>query len=72
MACILLISCLNMWASARPTQESLCFLLLALLLGLLDVRHHAASTLDLTLCELVTATRIGVIAGSQLNTYRRT
>ena len=72
MVRISLIIKLNIWASIRPTQGLLRFLLLTLLLRFLDVGHHAASTLDLTLCELVTAPRIGVIAGSQLNAYRRT
>ena len=64
MSFIPLISFLNIWASARPTQESLRFLLLALLLGPLDVGHHAATALYLTVCELVTTPRVGVIARS--------
>ena len=69
MACIPLISYVNIRASARPTQESLRFLLFALLLGLLNVGHHAATALYLTVCELVTTPRVRVIARSQLNAY---
>ena len=64
MVFILLINYLNKWASMRPPQGLLRFLLLAFFLGLLDVGHHAATALYLTLCEFVTTPGVGVIARS--------
>jgi hypothetical protein len=48
---------------------NLCFALalLAFFLRLFDVRHHALSSLNLSLGEFVSFTRVGIVPGPQLN-----